>query len=55
MALAARSISRPCGDLDKASAALPIVDLTERERERELDKYAGPRPRVLTNACPFSL
>ena len=50
MALAACSISTRLGDLSKASAVLPIGhvvdqgDLTERERERELDKYASPVP-----------
>lgn len=47
MALAACSIAAPVGDLKKVP---PIghLDLTERERERELDKYASPVPVYLT-------
>ncbi|GAB7326475.1 hypothetical protein MBLNU13_g10474t1 [Cladosporium sp. NU13] len=43
MALAACSLSTPLRDLE---TALPIahLDLSERERERELDKYASPLP-----------
>ena len=43
MALAACSISTPLGDLEKAPT-IAHFDLTERERERELDKYASPVP-----------